>query len=72
MGEEAQISVWALYAYGWLCLFFCIVSLSNAVSNEVSEKTHAARWAPRRASWASPVLCLLMAEVAWYMARVFG
>jgi hypothetical protein len=73
MGDVAQISAWGLYAYGWLCLFFFIVSLRNAVSNEISEKTRVvARWAPRRASWAPPVLCLLMAEVAWYLARVFG
>jgi hypothetical protein len=72
MSEMAQISMWGLYAYGWLCLIFFVISVGSAVRNEVSGRVRAYNWAPRVASWMYPLACLLMAEVAWYLARVFG
>jgi hypothetical protein len=65
---EAQISAWGLYGYGWLCLIFCVVSIRNAINNEVSGRARVSGWAPLAASWMYPALCLLMAAIAWYSA----
>jgi hypothetical protein len=70
MGEMAQITGSGLYAYGWVCLLFSIISMGSAIRNEVSGRARTYDWTPRVASWMYAAACLLMAEIAWYLARV--
>jgi hypothetical protein len=65
-----QASAWVLEAYGWLCLIFFVISIRSAIRNEVSGRARTYDWVPRAASWVYPVACILMAEIAWYLARV--
>jgi hypothetical protein len=68
--ELAQITNSGLYPYGWVCLLCFIVSMGSAIRNQISGRARTYDWAPRAASWMYPVACLLMAEIAWYLARV--
>lgn len=70
MLELPQTSAWEFDAYGWLCLGFFVLSFWNAVNNEVSGRARVCGWAPRIGAWIYPLVCLLMAEGAWYLERV--
>jgi hypothetical protein len=65
------VQITALDVYGWLCLVFFLILFREAANNEISGRARAYDWVPRAASWMYPVACLLMAEVAWYLERVY-
>ncbi len=65
------IQITALDVYGWLCLVFFLILFREAVNNEVSGQAREYDWRPRIGAWIYPLVCLLMAAIAWYLARVY-
>ena len=68
MSGFVQIS--ALDVYGWLCLVFFLILFREAFKNEVSGRARDYSWGPRIGAWMYAVACVLMAEIAWYLAGV--
>jgi hypothetical protein len=59
-----------LNAYGWACLIFLVVTMGEAIRNELSGRARDYGWVSRVGAWMYPLVCLLIATIAWYLAAM--
>ncbi len=69
MHPLVQALVWALKAYGLLCLILFAVAVLKLIRTEMAGSE---RSSYRGAVWVYPLVCAAMAAASWYLARLLA